>query len=88
LGGPVGSSGHAMAGAVQSAVAANGSLGGISNVTAGKGKIQFTDYTTGDGKKIPSPPPQPPVVINTNQADRPLPPNPDKHHCGGTCQGR
>jgi hypothetical protein len=49
----------------------------MSNATAGEGKIQFTDYTTGDGKKIPSPPPQPPTVINAGPPD-----DPSKHHCG------
>jgi hypothetical protein len=46
----------------------------MSNATAGEGKIMFTDYTTGDGKKIPSPPPQPPTVINASPAP------PDPHH--------
>jgi hypothetical protein len=49
----------------------------LTGATAGEGKIQFTDYTTGDGKKIPSPPPQPPTVINAGPPD-----DPSKHHCG------
>jgi hypothetical protein len=49
------------------------------NSTTGEGKVMFTDYTTGDGKKIPSPPPQPqpPSVINASPPD-----DPSKHLCG------
>jgi hypothetical protein len=48
----------------------------LTGATAGEGNIQFTDYTTGDGQKIPSPPPQPPSVINAHVDE-----HPDRHHC-------
>lgn len=43
----------------------------MTNATGGEGKIMFTDYTTGDGKKIPSPPPPPPSVIDMSQGAAP-----------------
>jgi len=49
----------------------------MSNATAGEGKVMFSDYTTGDGQKIPSPPPEPPTVIDASPPD-----DPAKHHCG------
>jgi hypothetical protein len=49
----------------------------MSNATAGEGKIIFTDYTTGDGKKIPSPP-QNPTVIDQSQS---LPVPDGRHPC-------
>jgi WXG100 family type VII secretion target len=67
-------------GSLASAMQLNGKPSAESSVAVNGGTIKAVDYTTGDGRKIPAPP-HPPAVITTNQADKPLPPDPDKHHC-------
>lgn len=47
----------------------------MANATAGEGKIMFTDYTTGDGRKIPSPPHKPSVIDQSQSL-----PVPDGRH--------